>query len=91
MAVTVRIPLVLVGLTNGESEIEVHASGMRELVDNLETAFPGMKARLCHESGELRNMLNFFVNDKDIRFMEEGDTRLQDGDRVTILPLIAGG
>ena len=91
MAVTVRIPRVLAGLTNGQPEVEVQASGMRELVDNLEVAFPGMKARLCDDGGELRNMLNFFVNNKDIRFMDGVDTQLQDGDYVSVVPLIAGG
>ena len=91
MAVTVRIPLVLAGLTNGQSKIEVQASDMQELVDNLGVVFPGMKARLCDERGELRYMLNFFVNNKDIRFMEGTSTRLQEGDNVSIVPLVAGG
>ena len=91
MVVAVRLPLILTRLTGGQAQVHVQASSVRELVDGLETAFPGMKARLCDESGELRDMLNFFVNNKDIRFMDGADTKLQEGDRVSILPLIAGG
>ena len=91
MTVAVRLPLALARLTNGQAMIHVQASSVRELVESLEAAFPGIKGRLCDESGELRNMLNSFVNNKDIRFMDGADTRLQEGDRVSILPLIAGG
>ena len=91
MTVTVRIPIVLTGLTDGRTEVKVQASGMRELVNNLNVTFPGMKARLCSEDGELRKMLNFFVNNKDIRFIEGEDIPLQEGDYISIVPLIAGG
>ena len=91
MTVTVRIPLVLTRLTGGRAEVEAQASTVQELVESLEAAFPGIKARLCDESGELRNLLNVFVNNRDIRFLEGAETRLQEGDHVSIVPLIAGG
>lgn len=91
MAVTIRIPLVLTRLTNGQAEVQVQASTVREMLENLEAAYPGIKPRLCNESGELRNMLNVYVNNTDIRFLERAETRLQEGDQVSIVPLIAGG
>ena len=89
--VAVRVPLILTGLTNGQAEVHIRASSVREMVDGLEEAFPGMKAKLCDESGKLRDMLNFFVNNMDIRLMDGEETKLQEDDRVSILPLIAGG
>ena len=59
MSVTVRIPLVLARLTDGQKEVQIEASNIREMVDSLETAYPGIKARLCGEDGELRNLLTF--------------------------------
>jgi len=91
VSVTVRIPLPLTRLTDGQKEIHVQASTVRGLVDNLEAAYPGIKPRLCDESGELRSLLNFYVNEKDIRFLQAADTGLREGDYVSIVPLIAGG
>ena len=91
MSVTVRIPLVLGRVTGGRTEVQVQASTVRQLVEELEASFPGMKARLCGEDGELRSTLNVFVNNKDVRFLEGPDTKLQAGDYVSIVPLIAGG
>jgi adenylyltransferase/sulfurtransferase len=82
---------MLTGLTDGQTEVEVQALSMWELVDNLETDFPGIKTRLCDEDGALRSMLVFFLNNKDIRFLDGADTQLMNGDHVSIVPLIAGG
>ncbi len=91
MSVTVRIPLALARLTDGQKEVQIEASNIREMVDSLEAAYPGIKARLCGEDGELRNLLNFYVNEKDIRFLQHAETGLEDGDHISIVPLIAGG
>jgi molybdopterin synthase sulfur carrier subunit len=87
----VRIPLVLTRFTNGKSEVQVQAATVRDLVDVLEASYPGVKTRLCNDKGELRNLLNFFVNNKDIRFLNGPETPLNDGDHISIVPLIAGG
>ncbi len=91
MSVKVRIPVVLTGHTQGRRQVEVPASTVRDLIDALDVSFPGIKARLCDENGEPRRMLNFFVNNSDIRFLEGTSTRLREGDHVSIVPLIAGG
>ncbi len=91
MAVKVLIPTPLQKLTQDQAEIHCQGSTIRELLDSLEANCPGIKARLCDESGELRRFVNFYVNSEDIRFLDGSSTPLQDGDEVSIVPAIAGG
>lgn len=91
MAVKVRIPAPLQSITRGASEIEVQGQTVREVIDALERNYPGIKARLCDESGELRRFVNVFVNDQDVRVLQGLDTELKDDDEISIIPAIAGG
>ncbi len=91
MAVKVLIPTPLQKLTNNQATLECQGSSITELLNELETSCPGIKARLCDEKGELRRFVNFYVNNEDIRFLNGADTTLQDGDEVSIIPAIAGG
>ncbi len=91
MAVRVLIPNALQKLTKDQAVVTCEGSTIRELLDSLEHQCPGIKARLCDESGEPRRFVNFYVNNEDIRFLEGSNTRLQDGDEVSIVPAIAGG
>lgn len=90
MKVKVRIPLPLQRFT-GKDEVECEGSTLKELIDNLDRMYPGIKERLCDEKGELRRFVNIFVNDEDIRFLQGGATPLKEGDVVSIIPAIAGG
>ncbi|RMA92472.1 MoaD/ThiS family protein [Hydrogenothermus marinus] len=89
--VIVRIPTALRRVTQGQGEVEIEASTIAELIDNLDKEFSGIKERLVEENGEIRKFVNFFVNDEDIRFLKGKDTELKDGDIVAIIPAIAGG
>ncbi len=91
MAVKVLIPTPLQKLTQDQAEINCEGATIRELLDSLESSCPGIKARLCDETGELRRFVNFYVNSEDIRFLDGSSTPLQDGDEVSIVPAIAGG
>lgn len=91
MAVRVRIPAPLQSLVGGATEVEAQGKTVREVIDDLERRYPGIKARLCDDSGELRRFVNIFVNDQDIRFQQGLDTELKDNDEVSIIPAIAGG
>jgi molybdopterin synthase sulfur carrier subunit len=91
MAVKVQIPSPLRSLTAGAEEVEVDAADIQGLVESLETRHKGMKARLCDESGQLRNYVRLFVNDEDVRFLDGARTALKAGDTVAIVPAIAGG
>lgn len=91
MSIKVRIPTPLQKLTQNKSEVEAKAKDIQELIEDLEKNFPGIKVRLCDESGNLRRFINIYVNEEDIRFLKMDKTNLKDGDEVSIIPAIAGG
>lgn len=91
MPIKVRIPTPLQKLTNDQEEIDIRASSVRELIGSLEKSYPGIKERICDESGNVRRFVNIFLNDEDIRFLDREDTALKEGDVVSIIPAIAGG
>lgn len=91
MPVTVRIPTPLRSLTGNAEEVEATGSSVKEIIDNMESKYPGIKNRLCDEKGEIRRFINFYLNDEDIRFLKNQDTPVKDGDRISIVPAIAGG
>ncbi|HXH65069.1 MAG TPA: ubiquitin-like small modifier protein 1 [Mariprofundaceae bacterium] len=91
MSVKVRIPTPLRKLTNGADEVAAAGATIGELIDNLEAAHAGLKARLCDDAGEIRRFVNIYVNDEDVRFLDGRNTALKDGDEVSIVPAIAGG
>lgn len=91
MKVMVRIPTPLLSLTQGKKEVTAEGATLREVIEDLERQFPGIKERLCDEEGKLRRFINFFVNDEDIRFLEGEETPLKEGDVISIVPAIAGG
>ncbi len=91
MAITVRIPTPLQRLTNGQGEVQCDGRSVTELLQDLERRYPGIKDRVCDESGKLRRFVNVFVNEEDIRFLQGDQTAIKDGDEVSIIPAIAGG
>lgn len=91
MSVSVKIPTPLRRVTGGESNVEGSGGNVRELIEDLERQFPGMRDRLCDETGALRRFVNIFVGDEDIRFLEGIETALEDGAQVSIIPAVAGG
>lgn len=90
MAVTVRIPTPLRTLTGGAETVEVDATSIREMVENLEGKHAGLKERLMDDKG-VRRFVNLYVGEEDIRFLDGLDTELKDGEEVSIVPAIAGG
>ena len=91
MASKVRIPTPLRKLTNDQESIEIESNTIGGAIDELEGKFPGIKERLVDEEGEIRRFVNVYVNEEDIRFLENQDTPLKDGDDISIIPAIAGG
>ena len=91
MTVIVRIPTPLRKLTEDKDVVAGEGETLRECIDGLENRYPGMKERLCDETGELRRFVNIYVNGEDVRFADGVNTRLQGGDEVSIVPAVAGG
>jgi molybdopterin synthase sulfur carrier subunit len=87
----VRIPTPLRKLTGGAEEVTAAGKNVGELIGDLEKRYPGIKERICDESGTVRRFVNIFVKDEDIRFLQNLDTPLGDKDEVSIVPAIAGG
>lgn len=91
MPVTVLVPTPLQRLTNGQAEVQTQGATVAEVVENLERQFPGIKERLCDESGRLRRFVNVYLNNEDIRFRQNEETPVKEGDELSIIPAIAGG
>ena len=91
MPITVRIPQPLQNLTGGNAEVEAEGSKAADLIDNLESRYEGIRKRLLDDEGKLRRFVNIYVNDEDIRFLDNLDTPIKEGDTVSIVPAIAGG
>jgi sulfur-carrier protein len=89
--VVVNIPAPLRQYTQNQSDLQVDASTVQETLEKLDGLFPGLKAFILNESSELRRYVNVFVNGKDIRSGEGIMTKLKEGDRVRIVPAVAGG
>ena len=91
MSVSVKIPTPLRRVTGGVATVSGAGGNVRELIEDLERQFPGMRERLCDETGAIRRFVNVFVGDEDIRFLEGLETALDEGSQVSIIPAVAGG
>jgi sulfur-carrier protein len=91
VAVEVRIPTVFRRYTGGESEVSLEADTVKGLIDQLEIRYPGVRGQLMTETGDLHRFVNVYVNDEDARYLDKLETRVSDGDRVALLPSVAGG
>lgn len=88
---TIRIPTPLRKYTQGAEEVSVDGATVGDLITNLESSYPGIRERICDDSGEVRRFVNVFVADEDIRFLDNLATPVKDADEVSIVPAIAGG
>ncbi|TDU88751.1 molybdopterin synthase subunit MoaD [Kribbella voronezhensis] len=91
MSVSVRVPTILRPYTQGASEVSVEGSTLSEVLESLDTSYPGIKGRVLDESGELRRFVNVYVDNDDVRFSEGLQTAIKDGGQVSIIPAVAGG
>ena len=91
MTNTIRIPTPMRKLTNDQELVQAAGANVGELIEDLEKSFPGIKERLCDQNGNVRRFVNIFLNDEDIRFLEDKATAVKEGDEISIVPAIAGG
>jgi adenylyltransferase/sulfurtransferase len=90
--VTVMIPAPLRAYAEGNDRVDLVVRTVREALEKLTTEFPGLKRHLFNEDGRLRRFVNVYLNDKDVRYLADGDrARVEEGDEIRIVPSIAGG
>lgn len=91
MSVEVRVPTVLRKHTGGERVVQAEGTTVAAVLDSLLHRFPGLKDELLNEEGQVRQFVNIYVNDEDIRYLDRLETSVDDGDNLAILPAVAGG
>jgi sulfur-carrier protein len=91
MPIKVRIPTPLRKLTHDEEIVHVSAATVGGAIAELQSRFPGIKERLTDDAGSVRRFVNVYVNEEDIRFLQNQETVVKDGDEISIIPAIAGG
>ncbi len=91
MAIEVRVPTILRSYTGGEKKVDASGDTLAAVLDDLDSRHAGIKGRLVTTAGDLHRFVNVYVNDEDVRFTGALETKLADGDTVTILPAVAGG
>ena len=91
MSVRVRVPTPLRKYTQGADEVNAQGGTVKALVEDMEKNYPGIKERICDENGKVRRFVNVYVNGDDIRFLQNLETALKEGDSISIVPAIAGG
>jgi molybdopterin synthase sulfur carrier subunit len=91
MSVKIRIPTPLRTLTNDQDVVSGDGGTLGAAIEGLETSFPGIKDRICDDTGEIRRFVNVYINGEDVRFLNGLDSELKSGDEVSIVPAVAGG
>jgi sulfur-carrier protein len=91
MSVSVRIPTILRTYTDGASEVDAAGGTLAEVIDSLDTSYPGIKGRILDEQGAIRRFVNVYVGNDDVRFLDALDTSTPDGTEVSVIPAVAGG
>ena len=91
MAVEVRMPTILRKYTAGEKAVQGVGGTVREVIEDLESRYPGVRTAVVTDAGDLHRFINMYLNDEDIRFIGSLETPVSDGDVISILPAVAGG
>ena len=91
MSIAVKIPTILRTYTGGAGDVTVSGDTLRDALTDLESQYPGIGARVLDDEGRLRRFVNVYVNDDDVRFLEDLQTPTPDGSSISIIPAVAGG
>jgi molybdopterin synthase sulfur carrier subunit len=91
MAITIRVPNALRKLTDDQGRLQAEGDSVREIFGRLGEEHPEFLDRIAEDGSELRQFLNVVVSGNDIRFEEDLDTAVGDGEEISIVPSIAGG
>src|SRR3970040_2477492 len=91
MAVKVRVPTPLRKFTQGADEVSAQGNNVKAIVEDLEKSLPGIKERISDETGKVRRFVNVYVNGDDIRFLQNLETSLKEGEIISMVCAIDGG
>jgi molybdopterin synthase sulfur carrier subunit len=91
VAVTVRLPTIMRANAGGQSEISAEGETIGEVIDDIVKQFPGTSNHLKAPDGGVHRFVNVYLNDEDVRYLGKLDTKVADGDTVSIIPAVAGG
>jgi molybdopterin converting factor small subunit len=91
MSISVKIPTILRTYTGGSADAAVSGENLAEALADLDRQYPGIGARVLDDEGRLRRFVNVYVNDDDVRFLEDLGTPTPDGASISIIPAVAGG
>jgi adenylyltransferase/sulfurtransferase len=86
-----RIPTPLRPYTSGKSEVNVNGSNISEALYDLTSQYPSIKPHIFNEGDELRPFVNLFIGENNIKDLEGVNTPVREGDRLVLIPSIAGG
>ncbi len=90
MPIEVKVTANLQKLVGGQRSVRAEGNTVREILDDLERRHPGFKNMVVAD-GQIHRFVNVYLNDEDVRFLDQLDTRLSEGDVVSVLPALAGG
>ncbi|HTZ17948.1 MAG TPA: MoaD/ThiS family protein [Dissulfurispiraceae bacterium] len=90
MSVKVIIPSFLQTITCGDTEADAPAGNVNDIIRGLDRLYPGFEDKITGDGG-IKEFINIYVNDENIRFLQGELTQARDGDEISIIPVIAGG
>jgi molybdopterin converting factor small subunit len=91
MSISVKVPTILRTYTGGTADVTVNGATLADALTDLDVQYPGIGARVLDDEGRLRRFVNVYVNDDDVRFLENLQTPTPDGTSISIIPAVAGG
>ena len=91
MSVEVKIPTIFRKFTDQRATVEVEPGTIGDLINRLDQRYPGLRAQLLAEDGDIHGFVNVYLNDEDVRYLDKLETKASDGDTVSLLPSVAGG
>ncbi len=91
MSISLKVPTILRTYTGGSADVSVTGATLAEALTDLDAQYPGIGARVLDDEGRLRRFVNVYVNDDDVRFLEDLQTPTPDGTSISIIPAVAGG
>jgi len=90
MAVRIQIPTPMRQHTEGKATVEASGGSVQAVLEDLGQKFPGISQRIF-ENGQVRRFVNLYLNDEDVRYLDNLNTPVKDGDELSIIPAVAGG